>query len=293
MKIGVIGASGFIGKAFCKQAQENGHEVIGYSRSQKGASDGIEWRVFDKSPNLDGLDAIVNYAGESVAQRWTEAKKVQFHKSRVGVTEIIVNQIKEMPADKRPKVLVNSSAVGYYGDCADTKLDEGSPLGPGYLAELCQKWEQAAYEAEALGVRVVIGRIGIVIGEGGAAWEQMKTAFKLGAGGNLSTGKQWMPWVHVDDVAGASLYACETESIKGAVNFVSPEPCRNSEFTQVLAKSLNRPAFIPAPKFALKLLFGEFGTHLLDSYRVYPAVLEREGYNFQHPKLKESLAKMA
>ena len=287
MKIGVIGATGFIGKVFCQLALEAGHEVVGYSRKTRESDDGIEWRQV--GGDLSGLDAVVNFAGESVAQRWTVEKKVQFATSRVDVTRALVKQISEMSATERPKVLVNSSAVGYYGDCGDRKLDERSEKGDGFLSDLCLDWENAAYEARALGVRVVIGRVGLVLGAGGAAWEQMKLAFKLGAGGNLGSGKQWMPWVHVDDVALGILYSITNEQVNGVVNLVSPEPLRNSDFTKQLASQLFRPALIPAPSFALQLVFGEFGKHLLDSYRAYPTSLLDAGYQFSYPTLQSCL----
>ena len=291
MRIGVIGASGFIGKAFCQLALSKGHKVVGYSRRSRKSAE-IEWRVFDNAPDLSNLDVIVNYAGESVAQRWSEAKKKEFYNSRVGVTEAIVNQLQTMPVDSRPTTLINASAVGYYGDCGNKKLTEESPVGTGYLADLCKQWEAAALEAESLGVRVVIGRIGIVLGDGGEAWEKMKTAFSFGIGGNLGSGQQWMPWVHVDDIAGATLHSVETTELSGAVNFVSPDPQKNADFTKALGKALSRPTLIPAPAFALRLAFGEFGKHLLDSYRVYPEVLESTGYEFKYVKLNNCLNNM-
>lgn len=292
MKIGVIGASGFIGQVFYQHALSAGHEVVGYSRSQRDDEGQLTWRVFNDEPDLSGLDAIVNFAGESVAQRWSEEKKVLFHSSRVGVTKTIVKEISKLSKEERPAVLINSSAVGYYGDCGDQKLTEESPKGDGYLSDLCLEWENAALEAEEYGVRVVIGRIGIVLGKGGDAWEQMRTVFNLGGGGSLGKGTQWMPWVHVDDVAEGCLYACENDAVTGDVNLVSPDPMTNKEFTKVLASHLKRPAIMPVPGFALKMLYGEFGKHLLDSYRVYPKALQGFGYNFGATSLKECLELM-
>ncbi len=288
MKIGVIGASGFIGKAFCEHAIEKGHEVVGFSRSAKASSGGLTWRHIGDELDVSGLDAIVNYAGESVAQRWSEKKKVLFRTSRVNVTEAIVTAVAKLPEESRPRVLINTSAVGYYGDCDDHELDEQSAKGEGFLADLCLDWEQAAVAGESLGLRVVLGRVGLVLGKGGAAWEQMKTAFSLGAGGPLGNGKQWMPWVEVRDVAAQTLFCIEQE-ISGPVNFVGPNPVKNSAFTKALGRVLQRPAFIPAPEFALKMMFGEFGKHLLDSYRVYPKALEQAGYEFIYPDLEACL----
>lgn len=292
MRIGVIGATGFIGSEFCQLAFESGHEVVGFSRRSKPDGELMTWRLFDESPDFSGLDAIVNYAGESVAQRWTEKKKRKFYESRVGVTQTIVRGISALPEGERPQVLMNASAVGYYGDAGEEKLDESSPKGNGYLADLCLEWETAAREAEALGVRVVLGRIGIVLGKNGAAWEQMRKAFLLGAGGPLGSGRQWMPWVNVTDVAGASLFSIENVSLSGVVNLVSPNPVTNKEFTKVLAKHLSRPAFIPAPEFALRLVFGEFGKHLLDSYQVYPKALLDAGYKFRSGQLNKCLKQL-
>ena len=287
MRIGVIGATGFIGKEFCKQALLKGHDVVGYSRKAR-VDDEIQWREFSDVPDLSELDAIVNYAGESVAQRWSEKKKVAFATSRVGVTNTIVAEIEKMSPEQRPKVLFNSSAVGYYGDCASEKLYEKSSKGEGYLADLCEDWESSALKAQKLGVRVVIGRIGLVMGKGGEAWEKMYNTFRMGLGGPLGTGRQWMPWVDVKDVAGGTLYTLETE-ISGAVNLVSPVPMENSEFTKVFAESLGRPAILRVPEFALRLLFGDFGTHILDSYRAYPKVLNESGYSFTSVSLEDFL----
>ncbi len=292
MRIGVIGATGFIGSEFCQLAIGEGHDVVGFSRKEKPDENHMAWRLFNESLDFSGLDAIVNYAGESVAQRWTEKKKQLFHRSRVGVTKKIVIGISSLPESERPQVLMNASAVGYYGDAGEKKLDESSPKGSGYLADLCLEWEEAALEAETLGVRVMIGRIGIVLGKNGAAWEQMRKAFLLGAGGPLGSGSQWMPWVNIADVAGASLFSIESASLSGVVNLVSPTPLKNKEFTKVLARHLRRPAFIPAPEFALRLVFGEFGKHLLDSYRVYPKALMDAGYNFQSAQLVECLEQL-
>jgi len=292
MKIGVIGASGFIGRAFLQVATEAGHEVVAFSRRAQTSSPSVEWRVMGAELDLTGLDAIVNYAGESVAQRWTAAKLALFHESRVGVTQQLVRAIAALPEGSRPQTLLNASAVGYYGDCDDTLLDEQSPLGSGYLAELCEEWEQAAMAAEPLGVRVVLGRIGIVLGPKGEAWQKMLTAFKLGLGGPLGSGTHWMPWVHVEDVAGASLHSLITPSLSGPLNLVSPEPQRNSDFTRALGAAVRRPAVLPAPAFALRLVFGQFGVHLLDSYRVVPTALAESGYSFRHPKLKGCLESM-
>lgn len=292
MKIGIVGASGLVGSRLAEIASSQGYDVVGFSRSKRADTSSITWRVWNEAPDLSGLDAVCNFAGELIAQRWTEEKKKEFYKSRVGVTNTIVKQIKKLSPEARPSVLVNASAVGYYGDCRDQKLEETSPSGSSYLSQLTVDWENAAIVAEQIGVRVVRGRIGIVIGKDAPAWEKMATVFKLGIGGPLGNGEHWMPWVHVDDVAQAALFSCTEPSVSGAVNFVSPEPVKNREFTTKLARAVNRPALFPAPKFALQLVFGQFGEHLLDSYRAYPEVLQKAGYSFHYPELEKCLEQL-
>lgn len=286
MRIGVIGATGFVGQVFCDLAEGAGHSVVCYSRKERRDGSNRDWRVFGDALDLSNLDAIVNFAGETVAQRWSESKKKCFYESRVGVTSQIVHAISLLPDSERPEVLLNASAVGYYGDSGNQVLDEGSPKGGGFLSDLCLAWESESLKAEAYGVRVVCGRIGIVLGKGGKAWEQMVGVFKSGLGGPLGSGSHWMPWVHVMDVAGASLHVLESCGLGGVVNFVSPQPLTNKSFTKALAQKLGRIAVLPAPAWALGCVFGQFGRHLLDSYRVYPRVLTTSGYDFYYPDLQ-------
>lgn len=285
MKVGVIGASGLVGKAICELLQERGHQWIGFSRSPEGR-EGV-WRGLEEG--FEGVDAVVNMAGDSVDKRWTDENKKKFHQSRVGVTNDLVAKLGAMSADERPKILVNASAVGFYGDQGDAVLNEGCPLGGGYLASLCEEWEAAAVKAEHLGVRVVRGRIGVVLGSGADSWKRMRLIFSLGGGGPLGGGQQFWPIVHVDDVAGGVVHALENDSVNGALNLVGEEPVRNVEFTKALGRALRRPAILPAPAFALKLVFGGFAEALLASYRVVPDELKRTGYEFRHPKLEKLL----
>jgi uncharacterized protein (TIGR01777 family) len=182
-------------------------------------------------------------------------------------------------------VLVSASAVGYYGDRGDEEISESSPAGRGFLAEVCAEWEHEALAAEDLGIRVVCVRIGIVLAQGGGALAKMLTAFRLGAGGRLGDGRQWMPWVHLDDVVGILLHASQDARIKGAMNAVGPRPVTNADFTRALAQALRRPAFLTVPKTALRLAFGEMGEILTDSQRVFPKVAEQTGYAFQYADL--------
>jgi uncharacterized protein (TIGR01777 family) len=192
--------------------------------------------------------------------------------------------------DRKPEVLVSASAVGYYGDRGDEELDEATPAGHGFLAEVCSEWEREALEAEALGIRVVCVRIGIVLAPGGGALARMLTPFRMGAGGRLGSGKQWMPWIHVDDLVGVLLHASQTATVHGAINAVSPHPVTNAEFTRALGRAVHRPAFLPAPKTALRIAFGEMSEILMASQRVLPRVAERTGYAFKYTELDGALA---
>ena len=244
------------------------------------------------SDGFSGLDAVVNVAGDAIDKRWTDENKKRFHESRVGVTSDIVHSLAQLPEEERPQILVNASAVGYYGDQGDSILTEASPQGEGYLAELCEEWEAAAVKGESLGVRVVLGRIGVVLGKDAASWKKMKPIFLMGGGGKLGSGKQYWPLVHLDDVAGGIVHALETEAIRGAMNLVGTTTVKNQEFTKTLASVLKRPAVLPVPAFALKLAFGGFAEALLASHRVEASVLKESGYQFEHPDLRELLASL-
>ena len=242
------------------------------------------------------MEAVFHLAGESVAEgRWTAAQKARIRDSRVVGTRNLVQGIAQV--SDRPRVLVSASAVGYYGDRGEEELTESASPGRDFLADVCVAWEKEALAAEKLGVRVVTERTGIVLGAGGGALAKMLTPFKLGAGGPLGNGRQWMPWVHVSDLARLYLHAAEHESIRGPMNAVAPHPVRNSEFTKALGRQLRRPAFMPAPYLGLRLLFGEFAQVLFASQRVVPQVALDTGFTFQYPDiaaaLKEILAPAA
>jgi len=289
----VTGATGLIGRAIIERL---GSTVV-LSRDPELAKRNLPkveahaWSPEAGSPPAGvfaGVDVVFNLAGEPVAEgRWTDDKKRRIRDSRVLGTRNLVAGLAAL--EKRPRVLVSASAVGYYGDRGDEELVETSAAGRGFLAEVCAEWEHEALAAEALGIRVVCARIGIVLAQGGGALAKMLTAFRLGAGGKLGDGRQWMPWIHLDDVAGLLLHASQGARIHGAINAVGPCPATNADFTRALGKAVHRPAFLTVPKTALRLAFGEMGQILTDSQRVFPKVAEQTGYAFKHTELGGAL----
>ena len=264
----------------------------GVSRATTGAVACVaRWQSID-TLDLAGHHAVINLAGAPISRRWTEANKRAFHESRVGVTRRVVEALRRLPADQRPKVLVNGSAVGIYGDRGDEVLTESSAPGSGYLAELCHAWEQAALEAEVLGVRVVRLRTGIVLGRGGEAYEKLHRIFKTGLGGRLGSGRQWMPWIHITDLRAAIVHAVFSENLTGPVNGCAPQAERNADFTRKLASAMHRPAALPVPGFALRMAYGGFGGALLASQRARPAALEADGFHFCFPTFESALAEL-
>jgi uncharacterized protein len=289
-RVAIIGVTGFIGRGLPALLAAGGYASTGLSRSGGGAVAGVdEWQTTDE-PDFTGCHAVINLAGEPIDRRWTRENRRRFHESRVGVTRRIVEAIRELPADDRPRVLVNTSAVGIYGDRGDDVLTESAAPGEGYLAGLCHEWEEAAIGAEALGVRVVRPRIGVVLGRGGSAFEKLRLVFKSGLGGRLGSGEQWMPWIHLGDLRAAIVHAVATDSLTVAANFTAPQPERNRDFTRKFARALHRPALLPVPGFALKLALGGFGGALLAGQRALPAALEESGFRFRYPALETALA---
>jgi hypothetical protein len=258
-----------------------GHSIVPFSRA--GAA-GFRQILADSPLDFSGLDAVVNLAGEPILGLWTKSKKNEILRSRVDTTRRVVESLR--PGG--PRVLVNASAIGFYGDTGESEVVESSPAGSGFLAEVCQAWEAAAKPAENLGVRTVLLRIGFVTGPGGAM-RLIAPLFKLGLGGKLGSGRQWMSCIHVDDVAAMILWALENQAVSGPLNAVNPAPVRNSEFTQILARVLHRPAFLPSPAFALRLALGELSHLMLDSARVLPAKALALGYRYRHPTLEDGL----
>lgn len=292
-RVAILGVSGFIGSGLPTLLAGRGVVTTGVSRNPKNDILGVtRWQTPD-TLDFSGHDAVINLAGEPIDKRWTEENRRRFHESRVGTTIKVVEAIAKLPEEQRPKVLINGSAVGIYGDRGDEILTETARPGDGYLAELCSDWEHAAKDAELLGVRVVLLRTGIVLGPGGGAFAKMQSIFKLGLGGPFGHGVQWMPWIHLDDIRAAIVHAVFSETLAGPVNGTAPNPERNSDFTRKLAKSVHRPAFLAVPGFALKFALGEFGGTLLEGQRALPAALAADGFPFRHPTLEQALAALA
>lgn len=286
----IIGVTGFVGRGLPALLAEKGVSVTGVSRSGGGSLTGIDdWQT---SEALDFSDhpAVINLAGEPIDQRWTDEKRRRFHESRIGLTRRVVEAIARLPENERPKVLINASAVGIYGDRGDEILTENSAPGSGYLADLCDDWEKAAQAAEALGVRVVRLRIGVVLGRDGSAFKKLLLVFKSGIGGKLGSGRQWMPWIHLDDLRASIIHAVFSETLHGAVNGTAPTPERNADLTRKLASAVHRPAIFPVPGFALKLVLGGFGGVLLAGQHALPAALQADGFHFRFPTLESALA---
>ena len=284
MKVGITGLSGFIGSRVAARCRANGIEVVGFSRHPGSGARRFE---LTSVPDISGLDAIVNLAGEPILGLWTKEKKRRIHESRVLGTRRLVEAIAK--AGQPPGVLVNASAIGFYGDTGENLVDEFSPAGNGFLADVSRDWEAEAARAASSGVRVVFIRIGFVLGKGGAL-KLLRPLFKLGLGGKLGSGRQWMSGVHVEDVAGMIVWALENEGLLGPVNAVMPEPFRNVDFTRELARSIRRLAIVPAPAFARRLAFGELADSMLGSTRVAPRVAPQAGYTYQFATLPSALA---
>jgi hypothetical protein len=292
MKVAISGATGLIGTALRESLRADGIEVIALSRKPSVPPlETIPWDVesgrFDAS-RLEQVDAVVNLAGEPIAQRWNDRRKKAIRDSRVNGTKLLVEGLKSLK--RRPKVLVSSSAVGFYGDRGDEVLDESSTPGIGFLPDTCQAWERAAMEAMGLGIRTSVLRTGIVLSIRGGALKTMLLPFRLGIGGPLGGGRQWMSWIHIDDIVGAIRHILEKDDVMAAVNGTATNPVTNREFTRALGRALSRPAFLPAPTFGIKLAFGEMASILIEGQRVVPKKLLETGYRFRFPELPGALA---
>jgi hypothetical protein len=300
MRAVVTGATGFIGTRLLEHLAAAGWDrPVVLSRDPARASRSLQrfhpvahhWDPTAGPPpaeTFDGATAVFHLAGESVANgRWTKARKRRIRDSRVTGTRNLVAGLERLAA--RPAVLVSGSAVGFYGPRGDETLTESASPGHDFLAEVCVAWEQAALEARSLGIRVALSRTGVALGNGGAL-AKMLLPFKLGVGGPLAGGRQWMPWIHVDDLAALLLFAARTESLVGPYNAVAPQPVTNREFSRALARQLHRPAFIPTPYFALRLAFGEMASMLVGSQRAVPQAAEKAGYQFRFPDINATLA---
>ncbi len=292
MKVLVTGSSGLIGTELVRQLTAGGHYVVrlvrGHPHRDRGdvVWDPITGRV--ERNRLERMDAVVHLAGAGILGLWTEAKKKRVHLSRVQSTEFLMEAIAGLTY--KPRVLIAASAVGYYGSAGDAWLSESAPAGSGFLATLCREWEKATDLAANSGIRVVNARIGLVLSPAGGALKAMLPPFRAGLGGTLGNGRQYMSWITIDDLVAAIQFAIEKPTLTGPVNFVSPEPVTNKVFTRALAHELDRPAFLPVPGFALKMLPGGMAREtLLASQRAEPLKLRRAGFQFEFPELEEAL----
>lgn len=295
MQVLVAGGTGFIGRALVQELLAAGHGVVVLTRRavKEGALFPPPVTIRRWSPReplrpslLAGADAVVNLAGASIARRWTQAAKREILSSRTETTAALVKAMQA--SSSPPRVLVNASAVGYYGPRGDEFVTETDPPGEDFLARVCREWEAAATAAEAAGVRVVRLRIGLVLGRGGAL-ARMSLPFRFFVGGPIGSGKQWMPWIHIDDLTGLIRFALEEDSLRGAVNGTAPNPVRNRDFARTLGRVLRRPALLPAPAFALRLVFGEMAEMLLTGQRAIPKAALAAGFRFRFTELEPAL----
>ncbi len=294
MKILMTGATGFIGQTLCKVLAAEGHEFHVLSRRPESvrlpSAKAFRWNPEAETPPAEaweGVEAVIHLAGEPVAaKRWTEEQKRRIRDSRVLGTRNLVKGMQQ--ATTPPKVLVSSSAVGFYGNRGDEKVDERSAPGTGFFPDICTAWEHEAEQARAFGTRVVLVRIGVVLGDGGML-EKILLPFKMGVGGRLGSGDQWFPWIHIDDIVGILRHSLYCEQLNGPINGVAPNSATNAEFTEALGKALHRPTIFPVPEFALRIAMGEMANAALDSQRVLATVALESGYQFRYPQLQSAL----
>ena len=301
MRVAITGIRGLIGGALAASLRADGHEIVGISRRPEGAGttgDGDEaaertvtWDVAAGTIGasaLEGLDAIVHLAGESIGGRWTAARKAAIMSSRVDSTRLLARVIGEL--DAKPSVFVCGSAIGFYGDRGEEELTERSLPGDGFLADVCMRWERAAVPIPDAGVRLVRIRTGLVVGPGAEAIKRMAKITRLGTGGPLGSGRQWWSWISLEDEVRAVRHLIDSDA-SGAFNLTAPNPVRQRDFQRALSAALGRPSFMPAPRFAIRAALGEMGQALLlDSTRVMPDALTDDGFEFSHPDLPGALA---
>jgi uncharacterized protein len=292
--VAISGSTGLIGSSLVSALGQAGHRVRRLVRHAPANAGEIQWtpsaRLLDER-RLADVDVVVNLAGETIGKRWTTARRRAIRESRVRGTETIVGAILR---NRRPITLINASAVGYYGSRGDEVLDEKSANGRGYLAEVCRDWEGAAKGASVAGSRIVMLRSGVVLSSTGGALPEMLRPFRLGVGGRVGSGRQWLSWIDLDDIVHAIKFVIERPEIQGPVNMVSPNPVTNQEFTETAAGVLKKPAVVPVPAFALKLMLGEMASEtILASQRAMPVVLSRAGFTFSRPTIRDSLSSRA
>jgi uncharacterized protein len=288
-KVCVMGATGLVGRALCAALERAGVEVHRYSRAARPGFarwDPSSGRM-DKPP-LEGADAVVNLAGEDLSERrWTPARKRELFDSRVLSTQLLVRTLAQL--ELPPRVLLNASAVGFYGNRGEDAVFESSPAGQGFMPELCQAWEAAAAPAAQRGIRVVYPRMGVVLTSEGGALAKMLPLFRLGLGGRFGSGRQFMPWIALNDAVSVMRFLMSTQGISGPVNTVAPEATNNQDFSETLAHVLGRPAFLPVPQLALKAALGELSQVVLEGANVRPRVLDQSGFRFDYPRLEDAL----
>jgi uncharacterized protein (TIGR01777 family) len=292
-KVAVTGASGLVGRELVPTLRRSGFDILRLVRRAPSADDEVRWDpvagVID-SQGLQGITGAIHLAGDNVASgRWTDAKKAKIRDSRVRGTELLARTLAEL--SPKPRVFVSASAVGYYGACGDEAIDESAPQGSGFLASVCGEWEAAAAVARDAGIRVVHPRIGIVLAPRGGALAKMKMPFLFGVGGRIGDGTQYMSWITLEDLVSALVFALQRDELEGPVNFVSPTPVTNADFTATLGRVLKRPALIPVPKFALRLGAGSDMANemLIGGARVIPASLHHHGFRWEHTTLEPAL----
>jgi uncharacterized protein (TIGR01777 family) len=294
----VTGASGLIGSALCDSLLSRGDEVVGLTRNPdkaRRANPAVAWHAWEPTLErpapeaFDGVDGVVNLVGEKIDQRWTDEAKKKIMESRRTGTHNLVQAIAGL--EHRPAVLVNQSAVGYYGDRGETLVNETDAAGgESFDSQVVAEWERAAHEIDATGVRLVVVRSGQILDARGGMLAELLPPFKLGVGGPLAGGSQYISWIHTDDEVGILLWALDNESVSGVVNATAPNPATNRDFSKALGRALGRPAIVPVPGFVLDLKFGgEFGAVLRGGQRVIPKRTQELGYEFKHPDLDEAL----
>jgi len=292
-RILITGGTGFIGHVLCRELLARNYELTVFSRQPaetvKASCGRVEAiRDLEQLRSHPGFDAVINLAGEGIAEkRWSEARKQELRDSRIGVTETLVDVVRSW--ERAPEVLVSGSAVGFYGDQGSTTVTEDTSPNDEFTHRLCRDWENAAKPLSDDGVRVCFSRTGVVAGPGGGFLERMVLPFKLGLGGRLGSGTQYMPWVHRDDVVGALVWMMENSGASGPFNVVSPNPATNAEFTRSLGKVLHRPTLFPAPAPVLRVALGEMARLLLTGQKAIPEKLNREKFQFRYPNLEPAL----
>lgn len=301
MKVVISGATGFVGHVLVKHLLDAGHEVSILTRNVAKAAIALgskcsyhQWDDMDALPPqsaFEGCDGVINLMGETISKRWDENQKKKMQHSRIHGTRRLVEAVGQLA--RKPKVFVSTSAVGIYGNRGSEEINESSTLGSDFLATLCKDWENEANKARNHDMRVVIIRVGVVLGRGGGALQKMLPIFKAGLGGPAGSGHQYMSWIHIEDLANMYMEALKNDSIKGVVNGTAPYPATNADFSKQMGKTLHRPAFLPAPAFALKMALGEMSQIVLEGQKVLPVKFKEHNFRYRYPTLEMALKETA